>query len=216
MSCRTIPTPRPSPPGSIPACSIQPHCRRRYRDQRPGRSDAQLDRGTYTIVWQWSFWNHLVQNYLPSGETFYTNSAGQTVYVSDYSTNVNNPYLLNANCGSHTIQFFNHVNGIDYNASLDRDPHQRPQCVRDLYHRRQHHDDQAATGSGGTQGHGGDFLYRWGNDANYGGTGAETLFQQHNAQWIASGLPGAGDILIFNDGDNRTPQYTASTKSRRR
>ena len=55
------------------------------------------------------------------------------------------------------------------------------------------------------QGHGGDFLYRWGDVANYGGTGAETLFQQHNAQWIAAGLPGAGDILIFNDGDNRTP-----------
>ena len=40
--------------------------------------------GTYTTVWQWSFWNHLVQNYNSSGQTFYTNSAGQTVYVSDY------------------------------------------------------------------------------------------------------------------------------------
>ena len=63
---------------------------------------------------------------------------------------------------------------------------------------------------------GANFLYRWGDVANYGGTGAETLFQQHNAQWIASGLPGGNtldsngvytqDILIFNDGDNRTPQ----------
>ena len=52
---------------------------------------------TYTTVWQWSFWNHLVQDVDPQGQTFYTDSAGQTVYVSDYEPTINDPYLLNAN-----------------------------------------------------------------------------------------------------------------------
>ncbi len=160
-------------------------------------------------MWQWSFWNHLVQNYLPSGQTFYTNSAGQTVYVSDYGS-VNSPNLLNANCGSHTIQYFNHMNSVDYNPALNEFViSARNQCeiyVIDASTT----SDQAATGSGGNQGLGGNFLYRWGNNANYGGAGPETLFQQHSAQWIAAGLPGAGDLLIFDDGDNRTPvPYTS-------
>ena len=28
---------------------------------------------------------------------------------------------------------------------------------------------------------------------------------QHNVQWIAPGLPGAGDLIVMNDGDYRTP-----------
>jgi uncharacterized protein (TIGR03437 family) len=31
----------------------------------------------------------------------------------------------------------------------------------------------------------------------------EMLYQQHDAQWIAKGRPGAGDILVFNNGVNR-------------
>jgi hypothetical protein len=73
-----------------------------------------------TVVWQWSFWNRLVQDYDPTGETFYTNSEGQTVNVSDYASNIDNPQLLDANCGTHTIQFYKHANGIDYNASLNQ------------------------------------------------------------------------------------------------
>ena len=174
---------------------------------------------SYTVVWQWSFWNHLVQNYNSSGCTFYTNSSGQTVDVPDYQSTITDPYLLNANCGAHTIQFYNHANGIDYNAALNQIViSARNQCeiyIIDASTTTY----QAATETGGTYGHGGDFLYRWGNVANYGGTGAETLFQQHNAQWIASSLPGGSvtngngvvcnDILIFDDGDNRTPQYSS-------
>jgi hypothetical protein len=48
---------------------------------------------------------------------------------------------------------------------------------------------------------GGDLLYRWGNPAAYGATGPQQLFGQHNAQWIPAGSPGAGHILLFNNGD---------------
>ena len=59
--------------------------------------------------------------------------------------------------------------------------------------------------SGGKSGKGGDLLYRWGNPAAYGrGTPRDRqLFQQHDAQWIPDGYPGAGHILIFNNGLDR-------------
>ena len=49
---------------------------------------------------------------------------------------------------------------------------------------------------------GGDILYRWGNPMNYGrGTVENKVFTgQHDANWIQDGYPGAGNIIIFNNG----------------
>ena len=65
--------------------------------------------------------------------------------------------------------------------------------------------EQAASHSGGNSGKGGDILYRWGNPQAYGaGTAIDRkLFVQHNAQWIDAGLPGAGNMLVFNNGQGR-------------
>ncbi len=51
----------------------------------------------------------------------------------------------------------------------------------------------------------GDILYRWGNPQAYGaGTAADQrLFNQHDAHWIAEGLPGAEHILVLNNGVGR-------------
>ena len=59
-----------------------------------------------------------------------------------------------------------------------------------------------ATAAEGPSGKGGDLLYRWGNPRAYraGTPDDQRLFWQHNPQWIAPGLPGAGNILIFNNG----------------
>jgi outer membrane protein assembly factor BamB len=59
----------------------------------------------------------------------------------------------------------------------------------------------------------GDILYRWGNPSAYGAgdpptfstPGDQILFGPHNANWIKEGLPGAGNILIFNNGWGRPP-----------
>lgn len=169
---------------------------------------------TYTTVWQWSFWNHLVQDVDPSGQTFYTNSGGQTIYTSDYETTIDDPGKLNANYeGSNTPalgRLYDHINGIDYNAQYNE--FAISSRVQNEIYIIDHSttSDQAATSSGGNQGHGGDFLYRWGDPANYGAPGAETLFMQHNVQWIPQGYPGAGDLIVMNNGDDRpgTP-YTS-------
>ena len=57
----------------------------------------------------------------------------------------------------------------------------------------------------GSRGKGGDLLYRWGNPRAYrAGTKADqTLFVQHNAHWIPRGFPGAGHLLVFNNGGDR-------------
>ncbi len=64
---------------------------------------------------------------------------------------------------------------------------------------------QAASHKGGRSGKGGDLLYRWGNPRAYrnGSKMDQRLFNQHNAHWIPSGLPGEGHILVFNNGSGR-------------
>jgi hypothetical protein len=69
---------------------------------------------------------------------------------------------------------------------------------------------ESAGHTGGRYGKGGDILYRWGNPENYGRGTAEdrTLFLQHDVQWIRPGLPGAGNIMVFNNGEPDIRPYT--------
>ena len=59
--------------------------------------------------------------------------------------------------------------------------------------------------TGGKRGKGGDLLYRWGNPATYdaGTRDSQTFYQQHDAEWVAPGYPGAGNITVFNNGLGR-------------
>jgi formylglycine-generating enzyme required for sulfatase activity len=144
-----------------------------------------------TVVWEWHIWDHLIQDFSATKNNYGNVSA--------------HPELVDPNGGSQNPVFWNHMNSIDYNPTLD----QVIVSVRGnsefwiIDHNTT--SAQAASHSGGRYGKGGDLLYRWGNPIQYraGTQSDETLFQQHDATWITAGLSGAGDILVFNNGLGR-------------
>jgi hypothetical protein len=98
-----------------------------------------------------------------------------------------------------------HVNAVAYNANLDQVMlSSREFCeIWIIDHRTT--TAEAATHRGGRHGKGGDLLYRWGNARTYraGTPKDQRLFNQHDAHWISTGLPGEGHVLVFNNGNDR-------------
>jgi hypothetical protein len=143
-----------------------------------------------TIVWEWHVWDHLIQDYDQEKD--------------NYGIVADHPELIDINSGPGQTDF-NHINAIDYNEELDQillSAHQQNE-IWIIDHSTT--TKEAAGHSGGRYGKGGDLLYRWGNPQVYNrGTNADKqLFGQHDAQWIDKGCPGAGNILVFNNGIGR-------------
>jgi hypothetical protein len=103
------------------------------------------------------------------------------------------------------IPDWTHVNAVAYNARLD----QVMLCCREFHEvwviDHSTTTAEAAGHAGGRSGKGGDLLYRWGNPQTYrAGTDVDQrLFAPHDAHWIPDGLPGAGHVLVFNNGLGR-------------
>ena len=147
------------------------------------------------IVWEWSTWDHLIQDF--------DSSKANYGVVAEHPELIDLNFRLSEAASRPNPTNWIHSNGIDYNPELD-------QIVLSPRHFSEvwiiDHSTttaEAAGHSGGKGGKGGDLLYRWGNPRAWrAGTPADQqLFWQHNPQWIAPGLPGAGNILIFNNGD---------------
>jgi hypothetical protein len=144
------------------------------------------------VVWEWHVWNHLIQDFDAS--------------KSNYGVVNAHPELIDCDGDHRSLPlFWNHMNSIDYNPDFD----QIAMSVRGnsevwvIDHSTT--TAQSSGHSGGNRGKGGDLLFRWGNPLTYGeGTVSnQTYYEQHDAEWIKSGCPGAGDILCFNNGVNR-------------
>ncbi len=145
-----------------------------------------------TVVWEWHLWDHMIQDYDASKNNYGVVSA--------------HPELIDVNGPGIMIpQFWNHVNGIDYNAQLD-------QVMLSIRGNNElfviDHSTttaQAASHSNGVHNIGGDILYRWGDPRQYdrGTIANRQLYQQHHTHWIPTNCPGAGNILIFNNGIGR-------------
>ena len=106
------------------------------------------------IVWEWHVWDHLVQDADPTKD--------------NYGVIADHPELLDINFGDVEGGTWLHVNAVDYNPELD----QIVICARNVseIYIIDHSTtaEEAAGHTGGNQGHGGDFLYRWGNPLVYG------------------------------------------------
>ena len=144
------------------------------------------------IVWEWHVWDHLIQNSDRSKANFGEVAA--------------HPELIDVKCnGRATPAFWNHMNSLAYNPKLDQIVLSARGCNEIWIIDHATTTKEAAGHSGGKQGKGGDLIYRWGNPAAYGrGIAADRqLIQQHDAEWIPDGYPGAGHLTIFNNGYER-------------
>ncbi len=149
------------------------------------------------IVWEWHVWDHLIQDYDPEKD--------------NYGIIADHPELIDINSGGWQHDM-NHINSIDYHEEMDQillSSHNQNE-IWIIDHSTT--SEEAAGHTGGRYGKGGDLLYRWGNPAVYDHDdfNDQQLFGQHDAQWIETDCPGEGNILIFNNGQNRPDgQYTS-------
>lgn len=146
------------------------------------------------IVWEWHSWDHSIQNYDSS--------------KLNYGSVEQHPELLNLNYREPGINANDwlHGNGLDYHPEFDQIILSSRSFSEFFIIDHSTTTSEAASHSGGRYGKGGDILYRWGNPLTYGrdnGTN-RNLYYQHNPNWIKPGLKGAGNILVFNNGTNRT------------
>ncbi|HPA16767.1 MAG TPA: SUMF1/EgtB/PvdO family nonheme iron enzyme [Verrucomicrobiae bacterium] len=144
------------------------------------------------IVWQWRAWDHLLQN----------NDRSKP----NYGEPSEHPERIDVDCNGRAVPaFWNHMNSISYNPKLDQIMLSVRGCNEIWVLDHSTTTKEAGGHSGGKHGKGGDLIYRWGNPAAYGrGTATDKqLVQQHDAQWIPDGYPGAGHITIFNNGYDR-------------
>lgn len=167
------------------------------------------------IVWEWCFFDHGVQDVDSSKPGF----VGEGKSVADY------PGRINLNMPGRPLKRdWLHCNSLDYNPDSG---HIVVNSVQgELYVIDHDGTFDAADPKAGifrAAGPAGDFLYRFGDPARYGQGEAPRVMENwdsatsgdkqmggaHDAQWIRAGLPGAGHLLVFNNGQylcQRTPQ----------
>ncbi|QDT30834.1 alkyl sulfatase dimerization domain-containing protein [Thalassoglobus polymorphus] len=149
-----------------------------------------LDENSYEVVWYWRFIDHMVQDQ--------DTKAGNYGVIADHPEKIDG-HFPESYAPMNAVR--QHLNSLDYHSGMDQI------VVSSLIYNEiwviDHSTtiEQAASSAGGRRGKGGDLLFRYGNPAAYArGTEKDRLFQnQHDANWIDEGLPGAGNILVFNN-----------------
>ena len=137
-------------------------------------------------VWQWRAIDHVVQNEDPT--------------KGNYGDVAAHPERIDINYQGRSIfpDGWTHINSVDYNPDTD-------QVLVSVRNYNEiwiiDHDTTTSEAAGAA----GDLLYRWGNPQAYaaGSASGQQLFGQHDAKWIDDGLPGAGNILVFDNGVDR-------------
>lgn len=130
------------------------------------------------IVWRWSTWDHVVQD---------VDSSITQTYVSDVGEHTDKVNLNFFNGSGSTD--WTHVNSVDYNSTTD-------QILISVHNFSEYWVIDHRDASQG-------IVSRVGNPSAHGSDGEQTLFVQHDAQFIDGGAPGEGNILVFNNGANR-------------
>ena len=126
-----------------------------------------------TVVWEWHAWDHLIQDHDAS--------------KNNYGVVASHPELLNINYK--TSKDWLHMNGIDYNETLDQITFSSHTLNEVYVIDHSTTTAQAAGHTGGNSGKGGDLLYRWGNPPAYQAPGTADFNVVHDAHWVPMTSP---------------------------
>ncbi|MDA3838969.1 MAG: aryl-sulfate sulfotransferase [Candidatus Delongbacteria bacterium] len=153
---------------------------------------------TGNIVWEWEIYDHLIQDF---------DSA-----KNNYGMVNAHPELMDVNYTPTVLREWLHANAIDYNSDLDQIIINLRNICEFWVIDHSTTTTEASGHTGGNSGKGGDILYRWGNSNTYktSNDNEQKFFDQHDARWVETGLPGEGNITVFNNGVLR-PEGTYST-----
>jgi hypothetical protein len=154
----------------------------------------EINPETAEIVWEWSMRHHMIQDFDPAKANYGV--------VADHPGRLD-INAINFNMDGSVDPDWTHVNALDYNPELD-------QIIFSSNYLSEVYVIDHGTTPYESQGPAGDFLYRWGNPQNYdrGSEDDQKLFHQHDVHWIKSGLSGAGNLMIFNNGSGQRRPYS--------
>jgi len=175
---------------------------------------------TGEIVWEWHAWDHMVQDRYADKANYgdvasrpelvdfnYAEELVDRLSSKEANKLASLGYLDSSSTSQpkHSSPFWTHINSVDYNAELDQIMLSALGFNEVWIIDHSTTTEEAAGHTGGRGGKGGDLLYRWGNPRTYyaGSVRDQELFAQHDASWISAGLPGAGNMLVFNNGLHR-------------
>ena len=149
------------------------------------------------IVWQWNLWDHLVQNVDPEKQNY-----------GDIAENWDRVDINFTADPTNDDPF--HFNSVDYSPEFDQILISNRNFSEVWIIDHSTTTEEASTSNGGRSAKGGRLLYRWGNPQAWAGgqPSDQKISGQHNAHWIPPGLPGAGNVLLFN---NITPGFDFSS-----
>ena len=150
------------------------------------------------VVWEWNIKDHLIQDFDNTKANF-----------GDVSADPGKMDINFLNGGSGAENWL-HFNSIQYYENFDQIVISSRNLSEILIIDHSTTTAEAATSTGGNSGKGGDFIYRWGNPQSYRqGTEADRiLYGQHYPHFIADGLTDEGKIILFNNGNGRTPLFS--------
>lgn len=167
------------------------------------------------VVWEWWFFDHVIQDL----------DAAKANYVGEGKTIADYPGRININLPGRPLRRdWLHCNAVDYNAELGQVVTSSVQGeIYVIEHDKTFIAGDPQASIKAAAGPAGDFLYRFGDPARYGQgdpprilenwdsstSGDKQIGGCHDVHWIRPGLPGAGHLVVFNNGQylfDRTSQ----------
>jgi len=186
------------------------------REGRDGYPDGVIEVNSEgKLIWEWHMIDHIIQDFDPTKPNFGVIAEHPEKHDINYGSGLGDGDWQHLNSLDYN-QELDHIvtNGrtfsefyiIDHGASFVSTP---ADFAADF-------DAAVAANVAAAAGPAGDFIYRFGNPQVYDAAvdfwtevdhvysqGDEQIWYAHDIQWIKEGLPGAGNLLIFDNGSNR-------------